>query len=95
MTYPYFGPTRDRHEAMMRSENQTNLRDAARAAQSTQEDIEQLVRAMETQLELARAAQKSAESSEKFTRLMSWASLTIAVGSLVVAIIAALVTAVI
>lgn len=47
-----------------------------------------LVEAMETQLELARSAQKSAEDAQTFTKWMAWGSLGVAVASLAAAVTA-------
>lgn len=92
MSYGYNGPTREQMEASMRSSHEANVRATARATEATQEHIEQLVAAMETQLELARASQATAERSERFARRMSWGSLAVAVASLAAAVVAIVVT---
>lgn len=52
-----------------------------------------LVAAMETQLELAQAAREDAVRAERFTRIMAWSSLAVAVASLGAAVVAIVVSA--
>lgn len=79
-------------EASMQSARDSNVRRPARATESTQERIEQLVAAMETQLDLARASQATAERSEKFARHMAWWSLGVAIASAGAAIAAVVIS---
>lgn len=84
--------TREMIEAQQRSRNETNTRRAANAAEDTRDRIEHLVDAMETQLDLARASQATAERSEQFARRMAWWSLGVAIASAGAAIAAVVLT---
>lgn len=86
------GPNRGMMEASMQSARDFDTRRTAQAAESTKERIEQLVAAMETQLELARASQATAERSERFARRMAWWSLGVAIASAGAAIAAIVVS---
>lgn len=84
--------TQAMYDAQQRSAAHDTARRAARAAESTDEHIQRLVDAMETQLDLAKASQISSESAQKFSRWISISSLIVAVASLGAAIAAIVVT---
>lgn len=95
MSYGYGNfPTRATMDAQQRSANESNTRRTAAAAEATSERLEQLVEAMQTQLELVRQSQADAERSERFTRIMAWSSLAVAIASLAAAVVAIVVSAV-
>lgn len=68
-------------DAQQRSRMEGHNQRAANAAEDTRDRIEQVVAAMETQVELSRASQATAERSEKFARGMAWWSLAVAIAS--------------
>ncbi|MDZ4045566.1 MAG: hypothetical protein U1E32_07275 [Rhodoglobus sp.] len=69
-----------------------NARRAADAVESTDQRMANLVDAMETQLELAKAAQASADAAQRFSRWISISSLIVSVASLGAAVAAIVVT---
>ncbi|WP_243226697.1 hypothetical protein [Microbacterium sp. CIAB417] len=73
---------------MQRSSIEASTRSTATAAAATAERMSSLIDAMGTQLELAKQARADAARSERFTRIMAWCSLFVAVASLGAAVAA-------
>lgn len=79
--------------------NERALKDSATAAKKTAKAVDQMVRLSSAQVELADAEIKLAQEaridsarSERFTRIMAWASLAVAVASLGAAVVAIVVS---
>ncbi|OZB81478.1 hypothetical protein [Microbacterium sp. 13-71-7] len=88
MSSPGFGfPDTKFHER----ETMHNTRAAADAARRTESTMEEIAEAMRRQLDLAESTRADAERSERFTRIMAWCSLGVAVASLGAAIAAIIV----
>lgn len=73
-------------------ETMHNTRRAAESARRTEETMDEIAEAMRRQLDVAETAREDAQRSEKFTRIMAWASLFVAIASLGAAIAAVVVT---
>lgn len=84
--------TQAMYDAQQRAAHQREAARAADAAESTDQQMTDLVVAMQTQLELAKASQKSAEDAQAFSKWISISSLIVAVASLGAAIAAIVVT---
>jgi hypothetical protein len=90
MSGPYNNgiPTREMMEASQRSMRDSDIRRTAAAAQSTTEQLELAVEALNASLEVARNAKADADRSQRLSTGIAVASLAVAVASMAVAIIA-------
>lgn len=72
--------------------NEQSLKASADAAKKTAKRVDEMVKLTDAQVELAKAARADAEQSERFTRIMAWASLGVSIASLGAAIVAVVVS---
>lgn len=84
-----------RSVASRTARNDRNLKASADAAKATARSVNQMIRLTEKHIELSDAqvrlslaTREDAARTERFTRLMAWISLAVAVGSLAVAVVA-------